>query len=51
MSERFEDDGMFNPQIRLQVWHGLLDAERYVRYFSKLADRYRKRRYWLRFSI
>ena len=26
MSERFEDDGMFNPQIRLQVWHGLLDA-------------------------
>ena len=50
MSERFESDEMFNPQIRMQIWQGLLDAERYVRYYNRLADKYRIRRYILRFG-
>ena len=45
-----EVGGMFNPQIRMQIWQGLLDADRYVRYYSRLADKYRHRRYWLRFG-
>ena len=28
--------------LRLAVWNGLLDAERYVRYYGALAERYRR---------
>lgn len=41
---------MFNPQIRSQVWQGLLDSERYVRYYSALADKYRRRHFYTRYS-
>ena len=28
--------------LRLAVWNGLLDAERYLRYYGALAERYRR---------
>ena len=31
---------MFNPQIRKQVYNGLLESERPVRYDSKMAEKY-----------
>lgn len=42
---------MFNPQIRHQVYNGLLDSERFVRYYSKLADKYRRFHLFTRFAI
>ena len=39
---------MVTPETRNQVWQGLLDAERLVRYYGDLADRHRQAHLWVR---
>ena len=42
---------MVTDQTRNAVWQNLLDAERYVRYFGALADRYQTRHRLLRYAL
>lgn len=36
---------------RTSIWDDFTDAERYLRYYISLADKHRKRHYWVRMAL
>ena len=39
---------MVSDQTRNTIWQGLLDMARLVRYYESLADRHRRKHFWIR---
>lgn len=42
---------MANDAVRHDVWHNYLDAARLVRYYEALSDKYRRKRFLVRFLL